>query len=89
MGSRSVAISPPGSEDGRLEERPSVAAHPSPLGRPHFRRDHAPAKGVVTPAKRMDAMAKRMKAVFKAPLNDADIPEIVDYLAATYGNQGK
>jgi hypothetical protein len=37
-----------------------------------------------------DAMTKRMKAVFKAPLNDADIPEIVDYLAATYGNrQGK
>lgn len=36
-----------------------------------------------------DAMAKRMKTVFKAPLNDADIPEIVDYLTATYGNQGK
>ena len=36
-----------------------------------------------------DAMTKRMKAVFKAPLNDADIPEIVDYLTATYGNKGK
>ena len=36
-----------------------------------------------------DAMTKRMKAVFNAPLNDADIPEIVDYLTATYGNQGK
>jgi len=36
-----------------------------------------------------DAMTKRMKTVFKAPLNDADIPEIVDYLTATYGNQGK
>ncbi len=34
-----------------------------------------------------DAMTKRMKAVFKAPLDDADIPVIVDYLAATYGNQ--
>jgi mono/diheme cytochrome c family protein len=34
-----------------------------------------------------DTMAKRMKAVFKAPLDDADIPVIVDYLAATYGNQ--
>ena len=34
-----------------------------------------------------DTMTKRMKAVFKAPLDDADIPEIVDYLAATYGNQ--
>jgi mono/diheme cytochrome c family protein len=34
-----------------------------------------------------DAMTKRMKAVFKAPLDDADIPAIVDYLASTYGNQ--
>lgn len=35
-------------------------------------------------------MVKRMKAVFNAPLNDADIPEIVDYLVKTYGNeQGK
>lgn len=34
-----------------------------------------------------DAMAKRMKTVFKAPLDDADIPVIVDYLSATYGNQ--
>ena len=34
-----------------------------------------------------DAMAKRMKAVFKAPIDDTDIPVIVDYLAATYGNQ--
>ena len=33
-----------------------------------------------------DAMTKRMKAVFKAPVDDADIPVIVDYLAATYGN---
>lgn len=36
-----------------------------------------------------DAMAKRMKAVFKAPIDDADIPAIVDYLTATYGNHGK
>ncbi len=34
-----------------------------------------------------DAMTKRMKAVFKAPINDADIPLIVDYLTATYGNK--
>jgi sulfite dehydrogenase (cytochrome) subunit B len=34
-----------------------------------------------------DAMTKRMKAVFKAPLDDADIPVIVDYLTATYGTQ--
>jgi len=34
-------------------------------------------------------MTKRMKTVFKAPLNDAATPEIVDYLTATYGNQGK
>jgi hypothetical protein len=34
-----------------------------------------------------DAMTKRMKAVFKAPFDEADVPEIVDYLSATYGNQ--
>lgn len=37
-----------------------------------------------------DAMVKRMKAVFKAPINDEDMPVIVDYLVKTYGNeQGK
>lgn len=37
-----------------------------------------------------DAMVKRMKAVFKAPIDDADMPVIVDYLTKTYGNeQGK
>lgn len=34
-----------------------------------------------------DAMVKRMKVVFKAPINDADMPDIVDYLAKTYGNE--
>jgi mono/diheme cytochrome c family protein len=34
-----------------------------------------------------DAMVKRMKAVFKAPINDADMPAIVEYLAKTYGNE--
>lgn len=34
-----------------------------------------------------DAMIKRMKAVFKAPVDDADMPAIVDYLAKTYGNE--
>jgi len=32
-----------------------------------------------------DAMVKRMKVVFKAPIDDADMPDIVDYLARTYG----
>jgi hypothetical protein len=32
-------------------------------------------------------MVKRMKAVFKAPLDDADMPAIVDYLVKTYGNE--
>ena len=37
-----------------------------------------------------DNMVKRMKAVFKAPIDDADMPVIVDYLVKTYGNeQGK
>ena len=34
-----------------------------------------------------DAMVKRMQVVFKAPINDADMPEIIDYLAKTYGNE--
>jgi mono/diheme cytochrome c family protein len=34
-----------------------------------------------------DAMVKRMKAVFNAPIEDADMPLIVDYLAKTYGNE--
>src|SRR6476620_11296827 len=34
-----------------------------------------------------DAMVKRMKGVFKAPIEDADIPVIVDYLVKTYGNE--
>jgi mono/diheme cytochrome c family protein len=34
-----------------------------------------------------DAMVKRMKMVFKAPIDDADMPEIVDYLVKTYGNE--
>ncbi len=32
-----------------------------------------------------DTMVKRMKAVFKAPIDDADMPLIVDYLVKTYG----
>ncbi|HEY1391759.1 MAG TPA: hypothetical protein VFV25_00180 [Methylibium sp.] len=34
-----------------------------------------------------DAMVKRMKMVFKAPIADADMPDIVDYLVKTYGNE--
>lgn len=30
-------------------------------------------------------MVKRMKAVFKAPIADEDMPVIVDYLVKTYG----
>ena len=32
-------------------------------------------------------MVKRMKLVFKAPLEDADMLLIVDYLAKTFGNE--
>jgi cytochrome c553 len=32
-----------------------------------------------------DAMVHRMKAVFKAPVDDADMADIVDYLTKTYG----
>lgn len=34
-----------------------------------------------------DAMVKRMKLVFKAPVPDEDMPAIVDYLVKTYGNE--
>ncbi|HEY8049991.1 MAG TPA: cytochrome c [Ramlibacter sp.] len=34
-----------------------------------------------------DAMVHRMKAVFKAPVPDEDMPAIVDYLVKTYGNE--
>ena len=34
-----------------------------------------------------DAMVKRMKTVFNAPVDDADMPALVDYLVKTYGNE--
>jgi mono/diheme cytochrome c family protein len=34
-----------------------------------------------------DAMVKRMQVVFKAPVRTEDMPEIVDYLVKTYGNE--
>jgi hypothetical protein len=34
-------------------------------------------------------MVKRMKAVFNAPIDDADMPDIVDYLVKTYGAEQK
>jgi sulfite dehydrogenase (cytochrome) subunit B len=34
-----------------------------------------------------EAMVQRMKVVFKAPIDDADMPVIVDYLVKTYGNE--
>ena len=32
-----------------------------------------------------EAMVKRMRTVFKAPVDEADAPDIVDYLVKTYG----
>jgi len=37
------------------------------------------------PRKYWDAMVHRMKSVFHAPVPDADMPDIIDYLAKTYG----
>ncbi len=34
-----------------------------------------------------EAMVSRMKTVFKAPIDDADVPLLVDYLVKTYGNE--
>lgn len=33
------------------------------------------------------AMVVRMKTVFKAPIDDADMPLLVEYLVKTYGNE--
>jgi sulfite dehydrogenase len=38
-----------------------------------------------TPRAYWEAQVKRMKAVFNAPVPDADIPLITDYLSKTYG----
>ncbi len=32
-----------------------------------------------------EAMVKRMRSAFKAPVDEADAPDIVDYLVKTYG----
>lgn len=34
-----------------------------------------------------ETMVKRMKAVFNAPIDDSDMPVIVDYLVKTYRNE--
>lgn len=34
-----------------------------------------------------EAMVKRMKEAFNAPIEDADMPAIVEYLAKTYGSE--
>lgn len=34
-----------------------------------------------------EAMVGRMKGVFKAPIDDADVPALVDYLVKTYGSE--
>lgn len=34
-----------------------------------------------------EAMVRRMKQVFNAPFDEADIPDLVDYLVKTYGNE--
>jgi mono/diheme cytochrome c family protein len=39
------------------------------------------------PRKYWTAMVHRMKDVFKGPINEADMPDIIDYLAKTYGNE--
>ncbi len=34
-----------------------------------------------------EGVVTRMKKVFSAPVDDADMPDIVDYLVKTYGNE--
>ncbi len=42
---------------------------------------------VTAPRGYWETMVKRMQVVFKAPVADADMPEIIDYLVKTYGNE--
>jgi hypothetical protein len=35
----------------------------------------------------LEAMVKRMRVVFNAPVREEDMPAIVDYLVKTYGNE--
>lgn len=39
------------------------------------------------PRAHWETMVKRMKRVFKARLDDAEMADIVDYLTKTYGNE--
>jgi hypothetical protein len=34
-----------------------------------------------------EAMVRRMKQVFAAPFDESEIPDLVDYLVKTYGNE--
>jgi hypothetical protein len=47
-------------------------------------RTHRPA---TAPRPYWENMVRRMQQVFKAPIQDGDIPELVDYLVKTYGNE--
>jgi sulfite dehydrogenase (cytochrome) subunit B len=49
--------------------------------------DYAQYQPPTAPRAYWENMVKRMKAVFKAPIDDADIPIMVDYLVKTYGNE--
>lgn len=40
------------------------------------------------PATYWDATVRKMKTVFRAPIEEKDIPAMVDYLARTYGTAG-
>lgn len=49
--------------------------------------EYAQYQPTTAPRAYWETMVKRMKGVFKAPIDDADMPAIVDYLAKTYGNE--
>jgi hypothetical protein len=40
-----------------------------------------------TPRAYWEATVKRMQQAFKAPIDNADMPDLVDYLVKTYGNE--
>ena len=95
-----IAASPLASGAGRCEDNHAADGGPPAQGQPAARICQGPVqlRGVshrgihAVPAAHgapslWAAMVTRMKTVFKAPINDADMPEIVDYLVKTYGNE--
>jgi sulfite dehydrogenase (cytochrome) subunit B len=94
----SMGVANPASASGKAIELPPDGVQLTPSALPGYAKAQANCvachsaeymlyQPATAPRAYWDAMAKRMKAVFKAPIADDDIPPIVDYLARTYGSE--